>query len=511
MGFRINTNIGALNAHAAAQANNRALNNSLEKLSSGLRINKAADDASGLAIADSLRSQASGLGQAIRNANDGIGIIQTADKAMDEQIKILDTIKTKATQAAQDGQTTDTRKALQQDITKLMQELDNIAGTTSFNGQSLLSGNFTNKEFQIGAYSNTTVKANIGATSSDKIGNTRFETGAQVAVSNGGAALQNVQLTFKAPNGKDDVKLESVSISTSAGTGIGVLAETINKNSNATGVRASWQVEGRGTSNVTSGTIKGLTINGTTIGDITVQANDKDGNLVNAINAVKDRTGVEASIDNEGKLVLNSTDGRAIDVSTASAGAAILGKGSFTQVSGGAGKDVIVGRLTLTRLDARDIQVSGSKLSAVGMASSQTVAQTTINLRTIKGSFSADQASAMGANANSAMGTTNKNGLGAGVTTLKGAMAVMDIAESAQKMLDKIRSDLGSTQNQLTATINNISVTQVNVKAAESQIRNVDFAAESANFNKHNLLAKSGAYAMSQANAVQQNVMKLLQ
>ena len=511
MGFRINTNVAALNAHTVAQMNNRELNNSLEKLSSGLRINKAADDASGMAIADSLRGQADGLGQAIKNANDGIGIIQTADKAMDEQIKILDTIKTKATQAAQDGQTTDTRKALQKDITKLMEELDNIAGTTSFNGQQLLSGQYTNKEFQIGAYSNTTVKASIGATSSDKIGDTRFETGAIVKASNGGAALTDVSMKFMSVDGVDDVQLESVSISTSAGTGIGVLAETINKNSNATGVRASWQVEGEGKTSIASGTVKGLKINGVTVGDITVDKNDKNGNLVNAINAVKDKTGIEASVDEEGKLVLNSTDGRAIDISTTSAAASILGNGDFSAVSAGAGKDVIVGRLTLTRLDARDIQVTGTGISAVGMSGGAAVAQTTINLRTIKGSFSADQASAMGANANASMADAHANGLGTGVTTLRGAMAVMDIAESAQKMLDKIRSDLGSVQNQLTSTINNISVTQVNVKAAESQIRDVDFASESANFKKHNLLAQSGSYAMSQANAVQQNVMRLLQ
>ncbi|MEA1956115.1 MAG: flagellin B, partial [Campylobacterota bacterium] len=110
MGFRINTNIAAMNAHANSSANNRSIDNSLEKLSSGLRITKAADDASGLAIADSLRSQASGLGQAIKNANDGINIIQIADKAMDEQTKILDTIKTKAIQSAEDGQTRDSRK-----------------------------------------------------------------------------------------------------------------------------------------------------------------------------------------------------------------------------------------------------------------------------------------------------------------------------------------------------------------------------------------------------------------
>ena len=510
MSFRINTNIGALNAHANAMANNRALNSSLEKLSSGLRINKAADDASGMAIADSLRAQASALGQAIRNANDGIGIIQTADKAMDEQIKILDTIKTKATQAAQDGQTTETRKALQQDIVKLMEELDNIAGTTSFNGKQLLSGQFTNQEFQIGAYSNTTVKASIGATSSDKIGSTRFETSAVIKVSTGSNSLKDVTLKFKAVNGTDDVTLESVSISTSAGTGIGVLAETINKNSDKTGVRASWQVLGTGASAVQSGTVNDLKINGVTIGTINdVQKNDKDGKLVNAINAVKDRTGVEASIDEEGRLNLRSIDGRAIDVNTGSAGS-VLGGGDFVTTST-TGGNVIVGRLTLTRLDARDIKVSGSNLSAVGFKSGQSVAQKTINLRNIKGNFSKDQASAMGANANNAAISHHSNGLGAGVTTLRGAMAVMDIAESAQKMLDKIRSDLGSVQNQLVSTINNISVTQVNVKSAESQIRDVDFASESANFKKYNLLAQSGSYAMSQANAVQQNVMKLLQ
>jgi len=519
MGFRINTNVSALNAHTSAQANNRALNNSLEKLSSGLRINKAADDASGLAIADSLRSQSSALSQAIKNANDGIGIIQTADKAMDEQIKILDTIKTKATQSAQDGQTTETRKALQQDITRLMEELDNIAGTTSFNGKQLLSGQFTNQEFQIGAYSNTTVKASIGATSSDKIGSTRFETGNITAHTvSGDASFQDVQLTLIAPNGVDDVKLESVTISTSAGTGIGVLAETINKNSDKTGVRASWSVEGSGSDAVQSGTVNSLEINGVTIGTITVQKNDKDGNLVNSINQVKDKTGVEASIDNEGKLVLNSIDGRAISIKTSAGGAKVLNGGSAaaggdfaTTSASGNSTDVVVGRLTLTRLDARDIQVSGNALSVVGMNVASNVAQETINLRTIKGGFSKDQTSAMGANTNKATASHNANGLGAGVTTLKGAMAVMDIAESAQKMLDKIRSDLGSVQNQLTTTINNISVTQVNVKSAESQIRDVDFAAESANFNKHNLLAQSGSYAMSQANAVQQNVMKLLQ
>ncbi|QCI27540.1 flagellin A [Caminibacter pacificus] len=494
MGFRINTNVAALNAHAAMQITNRNLNNSLEKLSTGLRINKAADDASGLQIADSLRDQAESLGQAIRNANDAIGVMQIADKAMDEQVKILNTIKVKATQAAQDGQTSDTRKALQEDITRLMEELDNIAGTTTYNGKSLLSGSFTNQEFQIGAYSNQTVKASIGATSSDKIGNTRFETGITITAS------ADVALKFKNVDGIHDVQLESVKISTGAGTGIGVLAEVINKNSDKTGVKASWQVLETGSAAIAGGDVKGLEINGVKIGDVLgVQANDADGKLVAAINAVKDQTGVEAFVDERGNLNLRSLDGRGISIDIAS-GAGNIGLASHVEN---------YGRLTLTRLDARDIIISGTNYTNAGFNNSAE-AQATVNLRSIKGNFSADIASAIGAFANSNVANYGQE-IGAGVTTLKGAMAVMDIADSAAKLLDKIRADIGSVQNQLVSTINNISVTQVNVKAAESQIRDVDFAAETANFQKYNLLAQSGSYALSQANAVQQNVMRLLQ
>jgi flagellin len=493
MGFRIRTNVAALNAHAAGTVTNRNLNSSLEKLSTGLRINKAADDASGLQIADSLRDQADSLGQAIRNANDAIGVMQIADKAMDEQVKILNTIKVKATQSAQDGQTTDTRKALQEDIVRLMEELDNIAGTTTYNGKSLLSGSFTNQKFQIGAYSNQTVKASIGATSSDKIGDTRFETGQRIT------AAAEVSLTFKAVDGIHDVSLESVKISHSAGTGIGVLAEVINKNSNKTGVRASWQVLSTGSNAVASGTVASLTINGVKIGTIKdIKKNDSDGKLVAAINAVKDQTGVEAYIDNRGRLNLRSLDGRGIEIS----GTGLKDTAGFAD-----DKDYNYGRVTLTRLDARDIIVSGGGNAVAGLSNS---AEATINLRTIKGNFTADQASAIGAFANSNVPNKGEE-IGAGVTTLRGAMAVMDIADSAAKMLDKIRADIGSVQNQLVSTINNISVTQVNVKAAESQIRDVDFAAETANFQKWNLLAQSGSYAMSQANASQQNVMRLLQ
>ncbi|WP_456261913.1 flagellin [Campylobacter jejuni] len=576
MGFRINTNVAALNAKANADLNSKSLDASLSRLSSGLRINSAADDASGMAIADSLRSQANTLGQAISNGNDALGILQTADKAMDEQLKILDTIKTKATQAAQDGQSLKTRTMLQADINRLMEELDNIANTTSFNGKQLLSGNFINQEFQIGASSNQTIKATIGATQSSKIGLTRFETGGRISTSG------EVQFTLKNYNGIDDFQFQKVVISTSVGTGLGALADEINKNADKTGVRATFTVETRGIAAVRAGaTSDDFAINGVKIGKVDYKDGDSNGALVSAINSVKDTTGVEASIDANGQLLLTSREGRGIKID------GNIGGGAFINAS----MKENYGRLSLVKNDGKDILISGTNLSSAGFGATQFISQASVSLRESKGRFDANIADAMGFgsvnkgvmlggfssvtaymssagsgfsagsgysvgsgknystsisgiavafssgsglsavyNVSAGSGFSSQSGLSqfatmktsagnslgvkdetAGVTTLKGAMAVMDIAETAITNLDQIRADIGSVQNQVTSTINNITVTQVNVKAAESQIRDVDFASESANYSKANILAQSGSYAMAQANSVQQNVLRLLQ
>ena len=508
MAFAINTNVHALNSQAQGTFTQRSLQDSLERLSSGLRINKAADDASGMAIADSLRSQANSLGQAIRNTNDGIGIIQIADKAMDEQVKILDTIKTKAVQAAQDGQTTKTRTAIQADITRLIQSLDNIGQTTSYNGLALLSGSFTNKEFQVGAYSNQSIKGSIGATTSDKIGHVRVETGAVVT----GTGVVNFGV--KGVPGNKDMVLESVVISTSAGTGLGALAEVINKNSDALGgVKASFVVESTGSAAVAAASvICGLTINGVQIGALTeILDNDRDGKLVNAINARKEETGVQASVDYAGRLHLTAIDGRGITISVDQVGSAANAVSGALAMFGISAGGFFGGRLTLTKLDSSDIRVTGSGMTATGFDVTQTVAQTSRNLRGTLNAWDANAASAMGANANTQVAIDNATGMSAGVTTLRGAMVVMNIAESAIKQLDSIRSDLGSMQQQMTSTLNNITITQVNVKSAESNIRDTDFAEESSSYTKLNLLSQSGNYALSQANSVQQNIMRLLQ
>jgi len=491
MGFRINTNVAAMNSHVNATMTNRGLDSSLSKLSSGLRINSAADDASGLAIADSLRSQSSSLGQAIRNANDGIAIVQIADKAMDEQIKILDTIKVKATQAAQDGQSSESRTALQKDITRLMESLDLIANTTSYNGQALLSGSFTNKEFQVGAYTNQTVTANIGATTSQKIGSSRFETGGTVTASSA------VTIKFiGAGSGGTDVTLESVSVSSAANTGLGAVADVINKNSELTGITATAIVQSTGTAALAAGSYN-LTINDINIGSISAVANDKDGALVNAINSRSLETGVTASTDSQGRLELTSTDGRGMVVTN-----------SGTAIAGVSGSNF--GRLHLENQTGADIVVSAT---GAGFSAGATVNETTMSLADLRKDITSADARALGFAGNAAQDTDVNAGIGTGVgvTTFTGAQATMNIADAARTMLDSTRADLGSVQNELVSTVNNISVTQVNVAAAESQIRDVDFAAESANFSRLNILAQSGSYALSQANAIQQNVLRLLQ
>lgn len=579
MGLRINTNIGALRAHNNLYNNSAALDTSLERLSSGLRINWAKDNASGLAIADQLRTQASSLKQAIDNGNEAMSVLTVADKAIEEQVNILDSIKQKAISAAQDGQSTKTRNMLQADINRLMEELDNIANSTSFNGKQLLSGGYINQEYQIGDRSNTTVKTSIGPTMSSKIGVTRFETGANVTASG------LVNMVIKNYNGVEDFKFAEVIISYSVGTGLGALTEEINRVSDRTGVRATHTVQTYGVYEIKRGTTsRDFSINGVIIGQIEYQDADKNGQLVQAINAVKDTTGVEAARDANGKLILNSADGRGIVIG----GDPGVGSGIVAK------QKVNFGRLHLVRNNGQDIPISGT--GNFGFISPAFVSQQSLSLRDTKGRIEGNNADALGffaypggskyivtmalnaagtlsnwmsqagsgfspgsgysigsghqysvhladkfvfvsvaAAYSKAYNTSAGSGFSAGsgksqfapmktgsnalfvidrtsgVTTLKGAMAVMDVSETAILNLDQTRADIGSAQQQIQSTLNNITVTQVNVKSAESIIRDVDFAEESANFSKYNILAQSGSYAMAQANTSQQYVMQLLQ
>jgi len=495
MGFRINTNIAAMNSHRNATQTNIALDKSLQALSSGLRINTAADDASGMAIANSLRSQASGLGQAINNANDGIGVAQTADGALDEYQNIINLVRTKAIQAASDGQNTDSRAAIQRDISKLIEEAQNIAVTTQFNGQALLDGSFQNRAFHIGAYKDETVGISIASAQTNAIGAHVNEQGATSSgagtVNSAATAANNGAATTAAVAFDSSVAVNGVVAGiTSAGSEAGqtagsawAKASAMNAITDKTGVTAKAVTIATGTSAITAGSLNtnntttaALTINGIDIGNVTVQTNDADGALRNAINAKSDTTGVIATVDG-GKLVLTANDGRDIKLDNNQG----TSSDSILHLGDNSGDLFYSGKISVTAVNEVNIQEGAS--GSTGFAELG-------NDRNVSIGHAADTAD---------------------VTTREAAENTILIMDVALKQLDAIRSNIGSTQNQLESTIRNISVTQVNVSSAESQIRDVDFAAESANFAKSNILAQSGSYAMSQANAVQQNVMKLLQ
>ena len=504
-GYVAFTNIAAMNANYYAGVNKHQINKSLEKLSSGIRINSAADDAAGMQIADSLRSQAASFGQAARNANDAIGIIRIADRAMEEQIKILDLAKTKAIQAAQDGQTERSRRALQEDISRLLEELDNIAITTSFNGKKLLAGSFSNKEFQIGAYSHETVKTSIGPTMSSKVGNTRFETTSQISAAGTAAIL------FAGLSGGRSIITESSVISFSAGTGIGRIAENINKSSDLLGgVRATWSVRTTGRSPILSTSVSNFRINGILLATtLLVKANDSNGALIDVINSKKSETGVEAYLD-AGKLNLRSLDGRGIVVSAATA-ASLYGAATGTIFGNTftARETSNYGRLTVIKTGASDVIMSSGGVN-IGIS---TASEATLNLRQSLSTLTSSEADAAGFfnNVSDVSAGVVGGRVSSGVISLKSAMAMIAVIDTALQNLDVTRSDLGSTQQQIEVTLRNIATMQVNVKASESQIRDLDFGEESANFQKRNILAQTGSYALSQANNVNQLVLKLLQ
>jgi len=312
MVLSIRTDIPALTSTRHNRRTDTGLTSSLERLSTGLRINKAADDASGMVIAGSLTSQANGLGQAIRNANDAISIVQVADAALEESIQIVNRIKTKSIQAAQDGQTLESRKAIQADIEKLVQELDHIAYTTSFNNQKLLSGSFTNKFFQVGAYAKEGVHLSIDSAGSQKIGH--LSTGSLV-LDNNKEGVAHLGIKGGLSNGFKEISSISLAYDNTAEHGIGSLADAVNQVSDQTGVRARAQVISRTDTRIRTGmTDTDFAINQVPIGRFSVQDGDADGALVKAINQKTVQHGIHASVNPDGSLVLTSTDGRGIQV-----------------------------------------------------------------------------------------------------------------------------------------------------------------------------------------------------
>ena len=552
--MRINTNIAALTAIEKNNEVNKNLSTSLEKLSSGLRINKAADDASGMSIADKLRTQASSLGQSIQNANSGNALVQIADKAMAEQSNILDIVKTKLIQASTSTTSSEGREAIRKDVSKLLDQLDNIASQTNYNGINLLDKKGESFNFQVGEEASfdievsTAFAANTGGLGG---GSTELKDGAakvenlgdSLVVQNTGGDLKNT-ITATTENGSYVFTLDGVDITAT----LTDQSTDLNADAIATAIQAK----------LDDGSVEGFTIDvegasvilrpsseagislveKTDAGTVASIANVVEGVAVNS--KLETVSGTEATFSvgatNVDKITLVTTVATAT-VSMTTTDSAVInkfdtmiasGETNLTKTSEGvyalnmtaSGTNAVLD-FGAGQLDIGNIEFGGVAIGTVAATAETLVFQTTENVTvTNKSNVDVSMESANGTDFTTA---TMKDNLVGGNTLagLKGlsengltadiANSYMETIDEAINQLNTVRSDFGSTQNQLDSFVRNAMTTQTNIKAAESVIRDVDYAAESSNFNKQNIISQAGTYAMSQANSMQQNIMRLLQ
>jgi flagellin len=476
MGLSINTNIASLTAQRNLTQAGNSLSRSFARLSSGLRINGARDDAAGLAIADRFTSQVRGLNQAVRNTNDGISLAQTAEGALQESSNILQRIRELAVQAANDTNSDSDRESIQSEVGQLVDELDRIAGTTTFNGTKLLDGSFNAANFHVGANARETISVSVGDARASALGRQARYDGAAI-VATGGFSATSVAIngiSIRATVAADD----TVSTSQNASSAI-AKAAAINDSTAFTGVRAIVN-EAVDSSNaaITHGTLdstNNITINGQTITGIHVEDNDADGTLLQAINAVSSDTGVIATKDKNNRIVLTAADGRNINITKAGTGDTITGLGAG--ITGGSITLQSESQITLQLKDA-------AAQSALGLGTGGATA-------------------ILGVNSSAAISSVD-------VSTRSGANRAIDIADVAIGQVSGIRAGLGAVQNRLESTVNNLNATSENLSAARSRIQDADFAAETAAFTSNQIIQQAGISVLAQANQQPRVALSLL-
>ena len=480
MALTVNTNVSSLNAQRNLNASSNSLSKSLERLSTGSRINSAKDDAAGLQIANRMTSQVNGLGVAVRNANDGISMAQTAEGALQQSTNILQRMRDLALQSANGSNGTSERNALQGEVTQLQSELTRIGDTTRFGSQKLLDGSFGTKDFQVGAQANETIKVNIADARSTALGGNVLTadgtvTG-NVVASNTIAAETDLSLTTSAGT--------AANIAYAAGASAKDIAAAINTAANGIGITAT-------ASNST--TLSNLSVAGTasfTLGGSAISAtvsNPADlTSLQSAINGVSQSTGITATFANpndKSSLTLSTTDGRDIALAAFS-------------VTGGAS----------TATDT--INFGGATLTEGGTIASTKVG--TVELSSSKGPIvtanaNADVFAVAGTNNSSFSSVANVN-----IASQGGAQSAIAVIDAAIGQIDSQRADLGAIQNRFDNTISNLQNISENVSAARGRIQDTDFAAETANMTKNQVLQQAGTAILAQANQLPQAVLSLL-
>jgi flagellin len=470
-----------------------SLATSLQRLSSGLRINSAKDDAAGLAISERMTSQVRGLNQAIRNANDGISFLQTAEGSLSSAGDILQRVRELAVQSANATNSAGDRRALQDEVNQLTAELDRIAQTTEFNGQKILDGSFSSSTFQVGANANQTITATTANFRTNQFGN--YRVGAQVATatnpagdlvegSTANAIASDAAAASRVVGGTIDINgaAGSATVTVAAGDSAKTAAELINAQSGITGVKATANTEFDLTSSVVDSnySLDITSDNGTavTVAFVTGATINADGlsSAVTAINDVSSKTGVVAKVNSAGTgITLRNSAGNDITIDNNSTGVADLTIGGTATAA--AATAVGTGQLTLDSEKSFNV-----------------VAANTTDFFTVATSSSQLQ---------------SVNALD--ISNVAAATRSLAIADSALAAVNGQRAKFGALQSRFETTISNLSTTSENLSAARSRIRDADFAQETANLTRSQILQQAGLSILSQANAQPQNVLALLQ
>ncbi len=501
MALVVNTNVSSLNAQRNLVGTNKSLTRSIQRLSSGLRINSAKDDAAGLAISDRMTSQIRGLNQAVRNANDGISLAQTAEGALQESTNILQRMRELAVQSANDTNTASDRQSLQKEVAQLQSELNRIANTTAFNGKLLLDGTFGSAKMHVGAEANQVINVTMGDSRATSIGYNRVtnEYASGLIGDTAAANANNVAdqtLTINGSVGEADV-------SVTAGQSARAIAASINAAADQTGVNASAStaatltVGGTGTvafdiygQNETSAIRVSTTINSTS--DLT--------DLAKAINDVTGKTGITATLsDNKSTILLENADGYDITIQNAT------GSQDIT-LTGLKHPDDYATDTTWTdssnQVDTGETITAGNWGTVGGTIVFDSAKSYTVTTSNASGGLFDDT---------DAHGSSLESVADIDITSQAGANSAINVIDGALSFIDDFRADLGAVQNRFESTISNLMNVSENLSAARSRIMDADFAQETANMTRAQILQQSGTAMLAQANTLPQAALTLLQ
>jgi len=470
MAMVINTNLSSLNAQRNLGTSANKLGTAMERLSSGLRINSAKDDAAGLAISTRMTTQITGLNVAQRNANDGISLAQTAEGALSTIENNLQRIRELSVQSANATNSATDRAALQKEVMQLTEEIDRVAKNTEFNGTKLLDGSFNAQDFQVGANAGQTIKvASIANAKSAALGQ---YTGFSLANQAVGTATTGTATTLSIGAGNSIALGSLVSdakdiASAINAAGVAGLSATANKTEVASAATDATGVTANGNATIT--------INGTAITVATTNnGTSNKANALSAINAQSAVTGVQAVDDGTG-LKLVAADGRNITTTFAAGTATGATAAAFGMAAG-----------TTTR-STYNVEYAGKTLgtdSAVSIAGAATANATVASMGTALSAVD--------------------------ISTVDGANKAMRAADAALTTISSARADLGAIQNRFESVVSNLAVNAENLTASRSRILDADFAVETANLSSAQVLQQAGTAMVAQANQLPQNVLSLL-